>query len=30
VHPATNKRLAFESPPPPDMARLLAALDASR
>ena len=30
VHPVTGKRLAFESPPPPDMARLLAALAASR
>ena len=30
VHPVTGKRLAFESPPPPDMARLHAALAASR
>jgi 23S rRNA pseudouridine1911/1915/1917 synthase len=30
VHPMTGKRVAFESPPPPDMARLLAALAASR
>ena len=30
VHPVTGKRLAFESPPPADMARLLAALAASR
>ena len=28
VHPVTGQRLAFESPPPPDMARLLAALAA--
>jgi 23S rRNA pseudouridine1911/1915/1917 synthase len=30
VHPVTGKRLAFGSPLPPDMARLLAALDAPR